>query len=107
MGGRGNDVLKGGGGDDRIDGGRGDDRLTGQGGEDAFVFTSGFGEDVITDFRDGVDLLDFAGHNGVSVFGDLTIAQSGANAVITDGLGGQITLLRVDANDLQEDDFLF
>lgn len=107
MGGRGADTLKGGAGNDRIDGGKGDDRLTGQGGEDTFVFVRGNGRDTITDFRDGVDLMDFAGHNGVSAFGDLTITQTGANALITDGVGGQITLLRVDVNDLQEDDFLF
>lgn len=107
IGGRGSDVLKGGGGDDRIEGGKGDDRLTGQGGEDTFVFARGFGDDVITDFRDGVDLLDFAGHASVAALGDLTITQTGANAVITDGVGGQITLLRVEVNDLQEDDFLF
>lgn len=107
MGGRGADTLKGGAGNDRIDGGKGDDRLTGQGGEDTFVFVRGNGRDTITDFRDGVDFMDFAGHNGVSAFGDLTITQTGANALITDGVGGQITLLRVDVNDLQEDDFLF
>lgn len=107
VGGRGNDVLKGGGGDDRIEGGKGDDRLTGQGGEDMFVFAQGFGADIITDFRNGVDLLDFASHNAVSALGDLAITQIGANTLITDGVGGQITLLRADANDLQEDDFLF
>lgn len=107
MGGLGDDVLKGGGGDDRIEGGKGDDRLKGQGGEDMFVFAQGFGADVITDFRDGVDMLDFASHNAVSALGDLAITQVGANTLITDGVGGQITLLRVDANDLQEDDFLF
>ncbi len=106
-GGVGRDVLKGGGGDDRLEGGKGVDRLTGQGGEDTFVFTRGAGADVVTDFRDGVDLLDFAGHSGVSAFGDLTITQIGDNALVMDGVGGQITLLRVDANDLQDDDFLF
>ena len=107
VGGRGDDVLKGGGGDDRIEGGKGDDRLKGQGGEDVFVFARGFGADVITDFRDGVDVLDFASHNAVSALGDLVITQVGANALITDGVGGQITLLRVDASGLEEDDFLF
>lgn len=106
-GGAGRDILKGGGGDDRIDGGRGDDRLTGQGGEDAFVFELGFGSDVITDFRDGVDVLDFSSHGGVSALGDLAIAQSGADAVITDGVGGRIRLLGTDTDDLQADDFLF
>ncbi len=107
MGGRGDDVLKGGGGDDRIEGGKGDDRLKGQGGEDMFVFAQGFGADVIADFKDGVDMLDFASHNAVAALGDLAITQVGLNTLITDGVGGQITLLRVDADDLQEDDFLF
>lgn len=107
MGGLGNDTLKGGGGDDRIEGGKGNDRLTGQGGEDTFVFARDFGEDIITDFRDGVDVLDFARHNAVSALGDLTITQVGANALISDGVGGQVMLWRTDVNDLQEDDFLF
>ena len=52
-------------------------------------------------------MLDFSGHASASALGDLMIEQVGVNAVITDGAGGRVTLLRVDANDLQEDDFLF
>ena len=106
-GGGGSDVLRGGGGDDRIEGGKGADRLQGQGGEDTFVFARGFGSDVIQDFRDGVDVIDFSTHATVTAFGDLAISQVGDDAIITDGVGGRIRLLDVDENDLQADDFLF
>lgn len=45
----GDDILIGGAGNDRLTGGTGNDVLTGGVGADAFVFTSGFGNDVITD----------------------------------------------------------
>jgi Ca2+-binding RTX toxin-like protein len=60
-------AIAGGLGDDRIVGGRGDDTLTGDGGADRFVFTAGFGNDVITDFKiEGADhdTLEFAGAFG-------------------------------------------
>ena len=106
-GGLGRDNLVGGAGADRLEGGAGADRLTGNTGADTFVFDRGFGRDVITDFRDGVDLLDFSGHSAISGVDDLGIAQVGLHTVITDGVGGRIILRGVEANDLQEDDFLF
>lgn len=56
-GGAGLDVLMGGTGDDWIEGGRGWDVLTGGGGSDHFVFNSGDGPDVITDFQQGADKI--------------------------------------------------
>lgn len=64
--------IAAGAGADRIAGARGDDTLIGGGGPDSFVFASGFGRDVITDFKiDGSDhdVLEF---RGALAEGDLT-----------------------------------
>jgi Ca2+-binding RTX toxin-like protein len=57
----GNDVLKGGAGDDWISGGPGADLLTGNGGRDAFYLPPGSGQDQITDFVPGFDMLVLTG----------------------------------------------
>ncbi len=44
-------------GDDLLDGGTGNDVMTGGGGHDTFVFGAGYGNDVITDFVLGQDLI--------------------------------------------------
>jgi len=105
----GNDVLISGAGDDWLDGGAGDDFLKGGLGIDHFVFADGFGADVIDDFADGVDLIDFAGHAGVGALGDLQIVQSGAHTIITLTAGGadRITLANFLATDLDANDFQF
>lgn len=105
----GNDVLISGAGDDWLDGGAGDDFLKGGLGIDHFVFADGFGADVIDDFTDGVDLIDFAGHAGVGALGDLQIVQSGAHTIITLTAGGadRITLANFLATDLDANDFQF
>ena len=54
-GGKGDDVLDGGSGDDVLDGGQGDDVLEGGRGADTFLL--GPGDDVVLDFRPGVDSL--------------------------------------------------
>ena len=57
-GGNGSDQLSGGRGADRLLGGGGDDTLTGGPGKDRFIFFSGeTGDNVITDFGDGDDLI--------------------------------------------------
>ena len=50
FGGSGRDTLNGGSGDDTLFGGGGNDVLIGGGGADTFVFTPGFGNDIIEDF---------------------------------------------------------
>mgnify|MGYP001358919631 FL=1 len=62
LGGSGNDTIVGGGGDDIISGGSGDDILTGGAGVDTFKFLVGSGTDIITDFEDGIDILDYSGN---------------------------------------------
>ena len=56
-GGEGNDELNGGDGKDKLWGGEGDDILTGGADKDTFIYTIGEGNDTITDFGDGKDLI--------------------------------------------------
>jgi serralysin len=75
--GAGNDTVYGAGGNDILDGGTGTDTLTGGSGADIFVTRSGNGSanladaDIITDFKDGADLI---GLDGL-MFSQLTIEQ--------------------------------
>lgn len=68
-GGNGNDTLSGGTDDDTLNGGVGNDLLMGNSGADVFVFNSfQNGEiDVIADFEDGADVLQFRGVAGATV----------------------------------------
>lgn len=84
LGGGGDDVLIGGRGRDTLAGGRGDDTLTGGGGADRFDFRSLGGDDLVTDFRAGVDeilltramandwrtLAGYTNEDGVGVYDD-------------------------------------
>lgn len=88
-------------GNDTISGWAGDDVLTGNGGADTFVFdeSASFGNDTVTDFTDGTDLLDID-------YSSVTIADDGnGNALITH-VNGTITLTGVDYNDLDATDFV-
>lgn len=54
----GSDVLQGGAGRDVLQDGTGSDRLEGGSGADTFVFVQDFTTDQITDFTDGLDLIE-------------------------------------------------
>ena len=102
-GGAGDDELYGGDGDDELSGDAGNDTLTGGKGADTFLYGSRtFGEDVIEDFEDGTDKLDFAG-SGLSL-ADLEIGQNTAgHAVVTvKGTENRITLNKVSQADLED-----
>lgn len=94
--------INGSSGADVIGGFAGDDVLTGNGGADTFEFgTSGnFGDDTVTDFTDGTDLLDID-FNSVTV----ASANGGADTLITHA-NGTITLTGVDFNDIDATDFV-
>jgi Ca2+-binding RTX toxin-like protein len=111
-GGAGNDTLIGGGGNDTLHGGPGDDTLTGGAGlvagasdSDTFVFQfyseageANIGNDTITDFQHGSDILQFANLSSGQV---VHVAQDHDNAVITfDHVLGSITLLNSHAADI-------
>ncbi|MBC6437848.1 MAG: calcium-binding protein, partial [Rhodobacteraceae bacterium] len=80
-GGSGNDTLDGGSGNDRLVGGRGDDRLTGGAGADTFVFYDGHGNDTITDFTRGTDVIRFRGKDVPQGFDALSIITGTAENV--------------------------
>ena len=74
----GNDYLLGGAGADHLSGGGGDDTMVGGSGADTFVFNNvNFGEvDRLSDFEDGVDVIQMSG----VTYADLTITQNGATS---------------------------
>ena len=95
IGGQGNDVLIG---------NTGDNRLTGGMGSDTFTFGNNWGQDLVTDFEDGVDKLDLSSLQiGIE---DLFITDEDGAAVISYG-GNKLTLLGRGADTLDEEDFLF
>ena len=101
------DRLYGGDGADTLDGGIGVDLLTGGDGADRFVFTEAdFGDDEITDFEDGLDMISFAAAIADD-FGDLSISGNGTSEVSV-AVGAHTILLRgPDPITLTADDFLF
>ncbi|MEO1294151.1 MAG: hypothetical protein AAFV62_15275, partial [Pseudomonadota bacterium] len=109
LGGAGADALIGSSGADTLDGGTGNDFYLGGIGADHFAFDDGWGRDVVQDYADGVDRLDFSAHSGVTGIGDLVVAQNGANTEITLAAGGfdLVTLVGVTATDVTGSDFDF
>lgn len=111
-GGGGDDVILGGGGRDRINGGDGNDLLTGGSAIDTFVFLTdaagGGGVNRITDFQDGLDLMDVSGYGFANVGQILALSsQSGADTRI-DFADGQVVLLeQFIQTDLDASDFVF
>jgi Ca2+-binding RTX toxin-like protein len=97
----GNDSLYGGPGNDTLDGGPGNDWMSGGPGKDTFVFRTGFGDDVITDFTPGTlanhDTLELHSVPGLHNFAQVkahTAVVSG-HVVISDTIGDTITLNNV------------
>ncbi len=104
-----NDTIHGGGGNDMIFGDQHDDQLWGDGGADIFVFNhKNFGDDTIHDFANGADHITF-GEKSFTAFYQVQAAaqQSGANVVITDGIGNSVTILNFTLAQLTVDDILF
>lgn len=109
----GNDQLIGGGGDDDLFGGNGADKLradagndtlSGGNGHDIFIFGGTDDTNTISDFQDGNDIIEIT--SGATGFGDLTITDAGADAVISFA-GTVITLTGIDHSLLASDDFSF
>ena len=81
----GNDSINGGAGNDTLDGGEGNDTLTGGNGNDIFIYENGDGNDVITDYTQGRDVVRIED-------GYISSATSnGSDVVLTVG-SGKITL---------------
>jgi serralysin len=94
-GGQGNDILTGGAGNDWLSGDRGDDTITGGAGADTFHGSQDAGIDRITDFNyaEGDRVVFDPGTT-------YTIAQQGADVVITMGPGNQMILAGVQLSSL-------
>ena len=82
LGGAGSDSLNGGAGDDTLWGGIGNDTLKGGTGADLFIYNSGEGKDIISDFAND-DLL--------QITGDFTTSCNSSNIIFTVG-NGSLTL---------------
>ena len=101
------DVLIGSAGANALEGRAGVDNLYGLGGADRFVFSGpGFGADIVRDFQNGVDLLDFSRHAGVDELSDLAISQSGTSVRIGAG-GDAVFLVGLVVADVDASDFIF
>lgn len=101
----GNDILVGGDGADTIIGGDNDDQLSGGAGADLFVFNLKDDKDVITDFEDGTDMLDFSS-TGLT-FNDITITvNANGSTVISYGYNEQVELENT-AGQIDQSDFIF
>ncbi len=98
------DTLEGGAGDDTLIGGQANDTLTGGPGADVFVFGEDHGDNVVTDFANGIDKISVA----VAGFADLTIEDGVGGATVTwDSETTSFTLTGIAASQLDAIDFLF
>ena len=106
FGGDGDDEIIAGAGDDDIGGGEGNDTIEGGAGFDRFFFEENSGTDMIIDFEDGIDILDYTGFGGTIEYADLTINQLGDDTYIS-GPGGETVILQgVQAATIDNSDFL-
>ncbi len=106
-GGRGNDYLDGGEGNDRLRGDYGNDTLVGGAGRDRFIFNLQGGRDVVKDYTDETDRLDFSNFNyGTAQDVLATARQDGANVVFELPNGVTVTLENVNVAVLEATDFI-
>lgn len=102
----GDDTISGSSWNDTIAGGAGNDILSGNSGNDTFVFQSEPGQDIVTDFTAGSDVLEFRD----GIFADAATAlaaasASGNNTLITIDSGNSILLQNVSLAGLSQGDF--
>ena len=113
----GDDTINGFAGNDTLDGLGGTNTLIGGTGADVFIISlRGEHETTITDFEDGVDLIDVSGL-GISSFDQLRPAvplgvlyEQRANVLLStiwDGLYGRLTIENISLADLSAADFVF
>ena len=95
IGGSGADSLSGATGADTLNGGKGNDTLTGGDGNDVFIYQSGQGNDVITDYVTGQDKIKVTGAkiNKVSVSGSDVVLTVGSGSIrVKNGKGKKLSL---------------
>lgn len=103
------DFLAGNDQNNAFNGGLGDDTLIGRGGADLFQYqANSWGNDTISDFQDGTDLIDLRG-SGLT-FADFTVVTAGADVRLehtnTGGTLSTITLTGQTAANISAADFL-
>ncbi|MFK7835890.1 MAG: DUF4214 domain-containing protein [Sulfitobacter sp.] len=99
----GDDTIIGGLGNDTIDGGTGDDLMTGGSGADRFIINALSGDDTITDFVEGTDVLDLSAFSQSQIDVQDVSEDEDGNRVVSIG-GASVTLLG--ASNTPDDDFL-
>ncbi len=87
-GGAGADILDGGAGADTIVGGKGKDTLTGGAGKNVFIYSTGDGNDIITDFK-SKDTLKISGSWETVVSGDDVIVTVGSGKITLQGASSE------------------
>jgi len=99
----------GGDGADIINAGTGVDHLTGGMAMDTFVFTDNQNIGIITDFVNGIDVIDLSGHSAYSSFADVMAnsATFGGAIIIYNGDDDVIAIQNFTLGDLSADDFIF
>ncbi len=102
FGGAGADTLIGNEMANLLQGGARNDLLTGGLGDDLFFFGAAWGGDVVADFQDGLDRLQFQGQSIES----LSIQQADQGALIGDGVNW-VQLTGVSISLIDQSDFLF
>jgi Ca2+-binding RTX toxin-like protein len=115
IGGSGNDLIFAGEGDDILNGGLGVNYLNGGAGKDTFsILSAGIVglNNTIADFTIGGDIIAIFGGDSTNLnigsFGQLSISQAGADALIKNKAGLSVaTLLNTDSSLLTSDSFRF
>ncbi len=92
-----------------ISGGDGDETLSGTENADTFVIAPSYGNDTITGFTNGQDLIDLSAFSSISNFSDLTITSddNGVTIDLTAHGGGTILLQEFSLDELDAGDFIF
>jgi Ca2+-binding RTX toxin-like protein len=102
-------AISGNSGRNRLSGLQGDDTLTGKGGADIFVFSDSFGDDTVTDFKNGADKIDLSGCSDFESFkalksGHLTFEKGGA---LISNDGDMLFIANLTKAQLDASDFIF
>ncbi len=107
--GGGDDTLTGGAGNDALYGGVGNDTLrmgNADGVQDRAIYDAGgFGNDTITQFENGTDVMDMRGLG--LTFSDVNVAGTTSAVLTFTGVTGQITLYNFAATNVDASDFFF
>ncbi|WP_077001424.1 calcium-binding protein [Variovorax sp. KK3] len=91
-GGLGDDQLIGGAGNDRLRGGAGNDTLEGGGGSDTYLFTTGWGKDIIRNFDSGTGKTDTIEFGAGIIPADVKVSRVQDDLVLSHGTDDTITV---------------